>query len=57
MRTEKQKMLAGEMYLANDPQLVAERLRARDRCQALNTLPASAPDAARTAATQALFGA
>ena len=57
MRTEKQKMLAGEMYLANDPQLVAERLRARDCCQALNTLPASAPDAARTAATQALFGA
>jgi len=27
--TEKQKMLAGELYLASDPQLVAERLRAR----------------------------
>ncbi len=28
-RTEKQKMLAGELYLAADPELVAERLRAR----------------------------
>lgn len=27
--TEKQKMLAGELYLAADPELVAERLRAR----------------------------
>ncbi|MUV14921.1 sugar O-acetyltransferase [Noviluteimonas gilva] len=56
-RTEKDKMLAGEMYLANDPQLVAERLLARARCQALNTLPASASDDARRAATDAIFGA
>jgi maltose O-acetyltransferase len=57
MRTEKDKMLAGDMYLANDPQLVAERMQARERCQALNALPPSAPDDARRAATQALFGA
>ncbi|OPY27637.1 MAG: maltose O-acetyltransferase [Methanocella sp. PtaU1.Bin125] len=28
-RTEKEKMLAGELYLASDPELVADRLRAR----------------------------
>lgn len=36
MRSEKEKMLAGELYLATDPQLVAERRRARDLLQALN---------------------
>jgi len=29
VKTEKEKMLAGEMYVANDPQLVQERLNAR----------------------------
>jgi maltose O-acetyltransferase len=29
MRSEKQKMLAGEPYLASDPELVQERIRAR----------------------------
>ena len=36
MQTEKQKMLAGEMYDAADPQLSAERRRARDLCRSLN---------------------
>ena len=36
MQTEKQKMLAGEMYDAADPQLSAERRRARDLCKSLN---------------------
>ncbi len=36
MSTEKQKMLAGELYDAMDPELVAARTRARDLCQALN---------------------
>jgi maltose O-acetyltransferase len=36
MKTEKQKMLAGEMYDAADPQLTAERRRARDLCKSLN---------------------
>jgi maltose O-acetyltransferase len=36
MSTERQKMLAGEMYDPLDPELVAARARARDRCQDLN---------------------
>ena len=34
--TERQKMLAGELYDPLDPELVAARERARDLCQALN---------------------
>lgn len=36
MKTEKQKMLAGEMYDPLDPQLTRERLRARNLCLRLN---------------------
>lgn len=36
MRTELQKMLAGELYDTADPVLVAGRNRARDLCQDLN---------------------
>jgi maltose O-acetyltransferase len=36
MRTEREKMLAGELYDPMDPALVAGRERARDLCQALN---------------------
>ena len=36
MSTERQKMLAGEMYDPLDRELVAARARARDLCQALN---------------------
>jgi maltose O-acetyltransferase len=36
MRTERDKMLAGEMYDPFDPELVVGRRRARDLCQALN---------------------
>ena len=36
MVTEKDKMLAGEMYDAADPQLADERRRARDLCKSLN---------------------
>ncbi len=36
MPTEKEKMLAGEMYDAMDSQLVAERRRARELCKAIN---------------------
>jgi maltose O-acetyltransferase len=36
MVTEKDKMLSGEIYDATDPQLTAERRRARDLCKALN---------------------
>jgi maltose O-acetyltransferase len=36
MRTERDKMLAGELYDALDPVLVADRYRVRDLCQKLN---------------------
>lgn len=36
MTTERDKMLAGELYDPADPELVAARDRARDLCQALN---------------------
>jgi maltose O-acetyltransferase len=36
MRTERDKMLAGELYDPLDPELCAARDRARDLCQALN---------------------
>ena len=36
MRTEKEKMLAGEPYDPLDPQLEAERCKARDLCSRLN---------------------
>jgi maltose O-acetyltransferase len=36
MKSEKEKMLAGELYFANDPQLVAERIRAKVLCQRYN---------------------
>jgi maltose O-acetyltransferase len=36
MQSERDKMLAGELYDALDPELVAARDRARDLCQALN---------------------
>ena len=39
MKTEKQKMLDGELYDSSDPQLSAERLRARQLCHRLNNLP------------------
>jgi maltose O-acetyltransferase len=35
-RTEKEKMLAGELYVAADPELVAERARARKLLRAYN---------------------
>ncbi|MBX0290362.1 sugar O-acetyltransferase [Hymenobacter sp. HSC-4F20] len=37
--TPKQQMLAGELYLANDPELVAERLRAKQLCHRYNQEP------------------
>lgn len=36
MKTERQRMLAGELYDPLDPELSAARERARDLCQALN---------------------
>ena len=38
MPTEKQKMLAGQLYNSWDSELIAERLRARELCQRLIAL-------------------
>lgn len=56
MRSQKDRMLAGEPYDASDPQLVADRVRARALCQALNALPPT-HDAERVALLADLFGA
>src|SRR5436190_6600276 len=55
MKTEKQRMLAGEMYDPLDPVLSAERQHARDLCQQLN---ASREDQAevRKSILRELFG-
>lgn len=37
MKSEKEKMLAGDLYDANDPELVELRVLARERCHAFNT--------------------
>ena len=39
MGSEKDKMLAGELYWASDPELVSERRRCRTLLQAFNTEP------------------
>lgn len=48
MPTEREKMLAGELYDPMDPDLVAGRERARDMCQALNATREGEADRRRT---------
>jgi maltose O-acetyltransferase len=55
MRTNKQKMLAGELYDPLDPELVQARERARDLCQDLNATRERDQDARRLILKQ-LFG-
>ena len=55
MRTEREKMLAGELYDALDPQLAAARTRARDLCQDLNATREADVDVRRRILV-ALFG-
>ncbi len=56
MRSERQKMLAGEPYDPHDAELVLAREQARTRCDALNRLAPSAPAAERNALLADLFG-
>ena len=56
MATEKEKMLAGELYDPLDPELVAARDRARDLCQDLNATREADTDARRRILID-LFGA
>jgi len=55
MRTEKEKMLDGELYDPLDPELVQSRDRARDLCQDLNATRERDQDARRSILKQ-LFG-
>jgi maltose O-acetyltransferase len=55
MRTEKEKMLAGELYDPLDPELVEARVRARDLCQDLNATREPDQEARRSILKQ-LFG-
>ena len=55
MKTEREKMLAGELYDASDAELVAARKRARDLCAALNASPEAAQDERRRILRE-LFG-
>jgi len=55
MVTEKEKMLSGEMYDATNPQLTAERRRARDLCKSLNESHDSEQEL-RNRIIQELFG-
>jgi maltose O-acetyltransferase len=55
MRSERQKMLAGELYDAFDLELVAARERARDLCQDLNVTREREQDIRRGILTE-LFG-
>jgi maltose O-acetyltransferase len=55
MRSEKEKMLAGEFYDPLDPELARARERARDLCHDLNATREQDQDARRTIAMQ-LFG-
>jgi maltose O-acetyltransferase len=55
MQTERDKMLAGELYDAMDPELVAARNRARDLCQLLNASREGDQEVRRSICTR-LFG-
>ncbi len=55
MDSERKKMLAGELYDALDPELVAARQHARDLCRVLNQTPESEQSTQRKI-LQDLFG-
>src|ERR1700754_4860221 len=55
MRTEREKMLAGELYDPMDPGLIAARAHARDLCRALNASRETEQEARRRILRE-LFG-
>jgi maltose O-acetyltransferase len=55
MTTERERMMAGELYLSSDPELVALRTRARLLTGQLNQLAADAPTTTREAIYRQLF--
>ena len=54
MATEREKMLRGDLYIASDPELVAERERARRLWQSYNVLDPAAASAKRDILQQLL---
>jgi maltose O-acetyltransferase len=56
MKTEREKMIEGDLYNSLDPELMAARERARDLCQALNATRESEQDERRRILCE-LFGA
>jgi maltose O-acetyltransferase len=56
MKSEREKMLAGELYDPMDAELVAGRARARDLCQELNATREAQPEE-RRGLLRELFGA
>ena len=54
-RSQRERMLAGELYIADDPQLAADNLRARTLTQAFNTSDPADPTA-RLALLRELLG-
>jgi len=54
MPSEREKMLSGQMYRADDPELVAARTHARELCHQLNHDPPAEPDARRKLLIQLL---
>lgn len=55
MKTQKQKMVEGELYHPTDPELTAARTRARELCQALNSTP-DGDQTTRRRLVSSLFG-
>lgn len=56
IKSEKAKMLAGELFNVYDPELVSERAAARQQVEAFNQLGETDPQQSRTIIKQ-LFGA
>jgi len=54
--TQRERMLAGELYLASDPELMAARLRARELTLRYNGFPPGAADDERRALLGELIG-
>ena len=46
-RTSRERMLAGDLYIADDPELARDSLRAMRLVEAYNSSPADDPDARR----------
>ena len=54
MGIQKERMLAGEPYIADDPELIADLRRAAELSQTFNTAPAAQPEARRAALAELL---